>query len=1466
MWYLPHLTLFLLICQLGSGSGSGSGSRAVLTNYTVPVLGDIIGMNPNFQLSISSINCNSLNMSNSSKANQNLKIHGITRLKSDVIFLSDIRLSNRNLVTCSEELKKLFKTNPHASYEFFFNSTQNKRGVGILINTSINFSVEDCWQEPSENALLLKVTIHGEQLVLGSIYGPNNHDMLFYDSLSTKLQEWNNNNLVLGGDWNCLVSNDEARFNLDCINMQSVPNPQNTAYVLGMCESLNISDPFRYLFPSKRDYSYIPRDRNKTNRSRLDFFLVSTGMLNNIHECKIECGLQNSLFDHKAISVMIGRRQGNFKQKHVIKSSVTEIDNVEVIVNATVAETYLLHAAPGQFTEVDLNRKLRLVGEIKRDVKLLPVPYKFWPMNSYQENDVLARAISLESLQNKVIRLNIDDLRRLQLTTDDLTFMEVLLNNIRNDILSFQAFFFKWRKRTITGMETNLKRLKNDYMTNYDAIFESELRLNSYKDEEARRELDSFSMFEILNMEKMTPAFLQIAKQTRSDSKIEDIKDDNGTAFDTPEAQKRYITGYFADIYKVKPDTIPDQQIEGCIERFLGDEILAMPQVQQAKISQDDKLMLEGDISVHELDEALAKMCPKTAGGPDGIGVATLQKFWQHLRIPLGKYCVDMMNQSKLSPSFLTASIKLIPKKGDPSKIKNWRPISLLNCCYKIISKAINNRLKKVSDKILSRAQKGFANNKFIQECLININETLKYCNKNNIAGMLLAIDQAKAFDTVNQSFMKEVYKFFGFGERFINMLVITTTGRNARIMFDNNEYSAKIDLGTGCTQGNGPSPLQFNFCQQIFIFRIEFDNRIESIEWHLRPIDNHYINNMQELEMEDGQGDQAPQEQLQQDEGALDPAPAQNRTADGAAPPKGKVEAFADDTSVLAKAKRIALVAITEILTDFAFISGLKVNFEKCVLIPVGLNGAIPDFFNEFPYKVDKSLTCLGLTIYSETENLTKNFDTVIGKLINIRNFWSRFNLSLPGRIAVAKTLMLSRIGYIGCILSPTSVQLEQICDIIYSFCKGKLNVGKKRVEMPVDLGGLGMIDISKYLTAMQCSWVKRAATGKSDLWNYRLRMLGATEPDSFFSVSASDDNELIIDVILQSHHTLVKSALKINNNVVKSSLFYNPVIELNFGNQIPVQNIFERDGRLLAPASDLNSFKVEHLLQEGVLKDRADLNLLFGFEISALNYRRLSTGIRKLKTSKILNDVVPDVSCKPRTIKEIYGSFKKGSKTLRKLLGQGDGGGPPKIANFNVVKKFFSLVDLNLSNQFNVKLHNSRWNLSVLNNRAKEFVFKFNNNLLGLNSRVHHFNRFVPEECSFCILRKQLPAPRETFLHLFYNCPETKKTLVGFETKYLPVQNWTEIEKKHFWFTGNPPDFNENRQKNLLYLCFVFVQFYVWECKLKKTIQSVASCENFFRYHLNIAKKIDRNIKNEMLTSDINAFRFWERDGNNA
>jgi exonuclease III len=176
------------------------------------------------KLTYASINCNSLNMSSIGNQNHLLKVYGVTSLKTDIILLSDIRLCNQSGASNASELVNSFRINPHCSYKFFHNSHSNKRGVGILIKHSINFSVLAEERDLDDNILCLKLDIEGNEIVICSVYGPNNNNPAFFDTLSTFLERLGSQNTIIGGDWNCTVSTAPPDSNIDILNMQNLPN------------------------------------------------------------------------------------------------------------------------------------------------------------------------------------------------------------------------------------------------------------------------------------------------------------------------------------------------------------------------------------------------------------------------------------------------------------------------------------------------------------------------------------------------------------------------------------------------------------------------------------------------------------------------------------------------------------------------------------------------------------------------------------------------------------------------------------------------------------------------------------------------------------------------------------------------------------------------------------------------------------------------------------------------------------------------------------------------------------------------------------------------------------------------------------------------------------------------------------------------------------------------------------------
>jgi hypothetical protein len=613
---------------------------------------------------------------------------------------------------------------------------------------------------------------------------------------------------------------------------------------------------------------------------------------------------------------------------------------------------------------------------------------------------------------------------------------------------------------------------------------------------ELATKVGEIKLFENLHNEKPSPLFLNLIKRKNCDS-LSGIRAGNGSV------------RHFEKIY-VRDKKLSNFNFENCIENFLGPDLLQHPVVQGFKITATERERLDRPLTLLELDNSVKNANKKSAPGIDGYSNKLILACWEFLRRPLLNYANYCFISGKLTHNFRSACIRLISKKGNLSDINNWRPISLLSNMYKIISRAINERLKGIVNRIRSRAQKGYNDKRYAQEVLINVCETISYCRKNSIRGAVLAVDMAKAFDTLDHGFIQQVYKFFGFGHNIIKWLTLLGNEREACIILDETKNSRYFKLGTGRPQGDNLSPFTFNFCEQICILKLELDPLILKID---RP--NPYFLNVA--------------------------APFQceaNRET-------GKNESLADDSTVLTIIEKNSLTQVKNILDRFADISGLKCNYDKTCLLPIH---PLTEVENEMVagtgFTVVNHFKLLGANITADVNDLKENFSNVITKITGQISFWSRFRLSLPGRITIAKTYLISQINYLGCVFRPSDEQIAVMQRIINSFIKKGLNISDERMYADPESGGLGFFNISNFLDAQMCTWILRAKNMPIDNWRYDLNFLApGRDPLALRTSDVNREEHPILFEFVNAYERFYYKFCKKDDNVGMSLIFKNPL-----------------------------------------------------------------------------------------------------------------------------------------------------------------------------------------------------------------------------------------------------------------------------------------------------------------------------------
>ncbi|XP_040986468.1 uncharacterized protein LOC121234565 [Juglans microcarpa x Juglans regia] len=176
-----------------------------------------------------------------------------------------------------------------------------------------------------------------------------------------------------------------------------------------------------------------------------------------------------------------------------------------------------------------------------------------------------------------------------------------------------------------------------------------------------------------------------------------------------------------------------------------------------------------------EVEEVVKQMAPLKAPGPDGFGPCFYQNHWDVVSEEVCRAALDILNGNPIDPGLNYTYLALIPKSVNPKKVIKYRPISLCNVMYKIVSKAISNRFKLVLSEVISPSQSAFLPGRLINDNVIVAYELLhsmKSRKKGRIGSMAMKLDMSKAFDRVEWDVLKAVLTKLGFCKKWTDLVM----------------------------------------------------------------------------------------------------------------------------------------------------------------------------------------------------------------------------------------------------------------------------------------------------------------------------------------------------------------------------------------------------------------------------------------------------------------------------------------------------------------------------------------------------------------------------------------------------------------------------------------------------------------------------------------------------------------------
>lgn len=179
--------------------------------------------------------------------------------------------------------------------------------------------------------------------------------------------------------------------------------------------------------------------------------------------------------------------------------------------------------------------------------------------------------------------------------------------------------------------------------------------------------------------------------------------------------------------------------------------------------------LLDGEVTAEEIQRVLFAMAANKSPGPDGYTCEFYISAWPIIKDDFVASVQSFFTTGFLPKGINSTILALIPKKNEAIRMGDYRPISCCNVLYKVLSKILANRLKKILPKFIAPNQSAFVKDRLLMENVLLASELVKCYHKTTISSRCaIKIDISKAFDSVQWPFLLSILSAIKLPEKIV--------------------------------------------------------------------------------------------------------------------------------------------------------------------------------------------------------------------------------------------------------------------------------------------------------------------------------------------------------------------------------------------------------------------------------------------------------------------------------------------------------------------------------------------------------------------------------------------------------------------------------------------------------------------------------------------------------------------------